>query len=464
MKFIDEWRNNENWWFGGTKYDEFIIESFEHLLNNNINFECPLESIIIYDQLPRHIFRNMQCHHIIEFFLRKAIKLTNISQLWNKTEDPFVITFSLLPYRHSNIPELVFEAIDIAWSKKCFRFLKASYERCPMIPPILVNFDENCEIDKSILAFFPKENIDLSLGGLLETKRKCVISLSGGVDSMVASFMLRNNISAAIHINYCNRSTSYLEANFVKWWCKLLKVPLYIRNISEINRCKCMEYGLRETYESYTKNVRFNAYKFVLRSYGAHSIVLGHNKCDILENIFTNISKNAFDDLNGMCEDSIISDIPFWRPLLGKTKYEIIEFAHQYNIPYLPNSTPLWSQRGQIRNTIVPTLDIWNHSFCSSLFNLSDDLKDLYMITFDNIKKIVKMNDNIIELNLDTFQNNRIYWKILFKLFNISASSKSIENLITRIKNKKIGCMLYVLSKSHIVKINGSQCSISKSS
>lgn len=466
MSFIDEWRENPKWWFAGVKYDSHIVEKFGHLLDTNID-RLSLESILIYDQLPRHIFRNMQCNHIIEFFLQKAIAITQKLKIWEISDDEFAITFSLMPLRHSNISELVNKAIEIAWSKRLTRFLKACYERCPLIGPQLYS-PSLVEIvfDKAILSYNPKSEIDIDNSFGIKTSKKIIISISGGVDSMVASYMLRKNVVAAVHINYCNRDTSFMESNFVRWWCNKLKIPLYVRDIVEIKRKQCMDCGLRETYEKYTKKVRFACYKNALCDFPDSVIVLGHNKCDILENIFTNIYKYQIDDLNGMVETAIIDEIPFWRPLLDKSKLEIINFAHQYKIPYLPNSTPSWSQRGQIRDKIVPTLNNWNIDFCSSLYNLSNDLKDLFDMTFDNIKQNLKIDEkDNIEIDFKKFKNSRVYWRILFKIFNICASSKSIDNLIIRINNQKNQNMVYVLNKSYVIKFNSNhKCIISKSS
>jgi tRNA(Ile)-lysidine synthase TilS/MesJ len=55
-------------------------------------------------------------------------------------------------------------------------------------------------------------------------------------------------------------------------------------------------------------------------------------------------------NLSGINLGSLIEGIHIWRPLLSHSKAEILDFAHLFGIPYLKNSTPIWSTRGKIRN------------------------------------------------------------------------------------------------------------------
>jgi tRNA(Ile)-lysidine synthetase-like protein len=162
------------------------------------------------------------------------------------------------------------------------------------------------------------------------------ISISGGVDSMVCSYLLKklNHPFIAVHINYMNREECLKEEELLKWWCNtILNIPLYIRRIDEINRPKCMEYEMRDLYESYTKNCRFNTYiNTNINTNTNINILLGHNKDDTIENIFTNIASNShYENLLGMTEystqthniGSSTHSIHFIRPLLNTIKKKV---------------------------------------------------------------------------------------------------------------------------------------------
>jgi len=219
--------------------------------------------------------------------------------------------------------------------------------------------------------------------------------------------------------------------------------------------------NMREIYEDYTRKVRFNTYKAVSNN---PVVILGHNKDDAFENILTNITYNfKYNNLKGMDEYSVCDNITFLRPLLNVSKNDIYQFAQKHNIPYVKNSTPDWSQRGKIRNNIVPVLNNWDNRVIPGLFNLSENIQDMYLIMASNVNIIVnkfRQDGNFYELQLS--QNELIHylhkliWKeIIYKLFNCYPSNKSLIALIERLnlwlKQKKHTKI--IINKNIIMKI-----------
>jgi tRNA(Ile)-lysidine synthetase-like protein len=467
-QFNNEWFQNKEWWFNcSAEIDNYIIEKYIDLLDYDISRCTFICKILIYDQLPRHIYRNTSSHHIVEYYLQKAIQcciqnIQNIQNIDNNKLTDEEFCFALLPLRHSNITHYVYWAIDICWNRLkkqnnndlLKRFLIASYQRCPLIGAVYTRgLGTYLEKYRDILDYSPsyppinnKHKITKFTKMEKPNIKSVIISLSGGVDSMVCSWLLVNtypksNITA-IHINYNNRSTSDMEASFVVDWCTFLGIKCKVRRIHEIERKSCMDYGMREVYERYTRNIRYFCYK----EEDADYIVLGHNRDDVLENIFTNIAhKHKYDNLDGMQEHSIQDGISFWRPLLKKTKQQIKDFANELGIPYLPNSTPVWSQRGQIRDTIVPTLQNWNISFIESMYHLSDTVRDLYNILDLQIETFLK--DTVCEsknrkitytTKYATLPVTYLFWKGVFKKLDIHITDKSLQHFISRISNDNV--------------------------
>ena len=202
---------------------------------------------------------------------------------------------------------------------------------------------------------------------------KIIISLSGGVDSMVCSFILyhyckhNNKELIAIHIDYGNRDTCKIEVEFVKRWCLLLNIKLYVRHIEYLRRDRSHD---RDIYEEVTRQIRFQMYKRF-----NCPVVLGHNRDDCEENIFTNIRKaRNLDCLKGMKKIGEESGVTTLRPLLDIPKSEIYEFASYFEIPHLYDSTPDWSDRGKMRNELIPFLNKFDAAFLSGLICLSENL------------------------------------------------------------------------------------------
>jgi tRNA(Ile)-lysidine synthetase-like protein len=480
--FTREWFANPNWWFSkNEEYDNYITSTYNALLETQyISTASPLQTIIIYDQLPRHIYRNHNAAHIIEYYLQKAIDVVQdyIHTSYYETLNGIQWTFFMLPFRHTkNINNIIY-VIDETWKRIKSdknnidiykRFLKATYNRLLQDNKHQDNFinitlpqeirDDDINGYSSHLHYSPnhynsphdklKHNIVFNTT-IINVDKPIIISLSGGVDSMVCSFMIKHlyptaNI-IAVHISYDNREECDKEILFLKHWCSHLKIVLHIRTISEIHRKPCMLYELRDLYESYTRDVRYNCYRSVVpkNDNDLPQVVMGHNSSDTLENIMTNIAhKNKYDNLYGMSPVSIQDDIMFLRPLLKTSKEEIISFAQHNNIPYLPNSTPVWSQRGQIRNNVVPILDKWNNNYIPSLFNLTDSLSSLHKIMQFAVSQFINkgyFNDNktiftIQDISVKELIYEEVFWKEVFiKLFNIYPSLKSLDNFMFSLK------------------------------
>lgn len=480
-KFYNEWFTNPDWWFSkNDKNDEYITRTYINLLQfQYISIANPLQKIIIYDQLPRHFYRNEHSSHIIQYFLEKAVNIVNqyIYTSYYDTLSPIEWTFFMLPLRHIKITQYTFQVLKDTWKKIendnnnihiYKRYLKATYNKflndnidqsqlIEYVSSINGDIDDNY---RTILCFAPEIYLspvyslhcnDISFDySLIDTTRTIIISLSGGVDSMVCSTVIKKHFNdcdiVALHICYDNREDCDKEIMFLKDWCFHLKIPLYVRRISEIHRQQCMQYELRDLYESYTRDVRYNCYKSITQD-EIPQVIMGHNNSDIVENIMTNIAhKNKYDNLYGMTPVCIQDNIKFLRPLLQTSKENILEFAHNHNIPYLPNSTPVWSQRGQIRNNIIPVLDKWDTNFVPALFNLSSTMTSLHHIMQSTINQFVNkgvFNENkdvftINNVNVNELIEEQIYWKEVFnKIYNIRPSSKSIDNFIFNLKKYK---------------------------
>lgn len=498
--FKREWFKNSQWWFSNSiEYDQYIIKHYEYLLDIDIedNYQKdPITYIIICDQLPRHIYRNTYSNHIIQYFLEKALyiiknTLLSTSCIYVNTLQPIEWIFFMLPLRHTKNAENIKYVLQQTWKKiethnllEYKRFLKATYRKFIVDIPIqLHSLNVNCQkqISKEhfedILYFKGKcvnSLIEFNLNNKevnynfqpIDVSKPIIVSLSGGVDSMVCSWLLRHHFKSqniiAVHINYNNRECCEKEEMFLKSWCASLNINLYIRKLDEINRQQCMKYEMRELYEEYTRQVRYATYKTINQK---PQIILGHNKDDCLENIMTNIChKNKYDNLQGMEYASIQDDITFIRPLLSVYKDDIIKYAHSKGIPYLPNSTPVWSQRGQIRNKIIPCLDEWDKRFVHALYDLSHHIEELYSILEDKVQSFknqgeLRMNNDHILFtikvsSLQEIPSEIIFWRLfLQRVYRIhDVSTKSLVNFQKVLKN----CMSdrkIVLSKELIFDI-----------
>ena len=235
------------------------------------------------------------------------------------------------------------------------------------------------------------------------------VSLSGGVDSMVLISILHASKYPvhALHVNYNNRQDANDEQRFLEKWCIDHNIPINVLNIS-LKRTETS----RDNYEKYTKKLRYDFYK-------KHSsfVLLGHHKNDIIENVFANImqSKSIF-DLCSMSITSVINDITVYRPLIHMYKNEIYDIAHNYNIPYLKDSTPTWSIRGKLRN-LFPMIENIYPNYESALYNLAYECNEWRSIgnnyIIQNIVSQVQYKGNDKNIWINFPYNQLIVYKSL---------------------------------------------------
>lgn len=213
-----------------------------------------------------------------------------------------------------------------------------------------------------------KDLDDFCIKNGIYNNRSVILSLSGGVDSMVTLACLlhlqkKYNNSFEIYtttIDYSLRKESKYEVDFLKKYTKTMGVELVVASVEGMSRKKEGS-GSRTEFEEGSRNLRFNTYKKIISDNNLSlntGVLVGHHQDDIIENIFTNSMKGAnLLDLEVMKEISTIRGINIYRPLLNCHKDVIYDLAHTYSIPYFLDTTPKWSRRGRMRNEIFVLFD-----------------------------------------------------------------------------------------------------------
>jgi len=315
---------------------------------------------------------------------------------------------------------------------------------------------------KNILEYVPKTNIKIKNQNLLNSEfieninnicnklnnKKLIISLSGGVDSMVLTTILHylEYELICVHINYNNRIETREEEKFLIQWCKFNNIKLYIKSINEIKR----ENTKRRDYELLTKNIRFDFYREIMQKENIDHVLLAHHKDDIIENIFANFCRGRnYLDLAVIREQSIINKIEFVRPMIAYYKKTVYDFAHVYQVPYFKDTTPDWSVRGKYRNIITPAInDAFTSNVKENLLNISKQADDWNILIEKEIInpfiEEVKFNFNdtnvSIQFNVEKYIDYPIaFWSVVFmNLFNQFGhkcpSKKGIQTFINTIK------------------------------
>ena len=300
-----------------------------------------------------------------------------------------------------------------------------------------------------------------------EGSKKFIVSLSGGVDSMVLITIIHylGYDVTGIHINYNNRTETKLEEEFLEKWCELNDIRLYVKNIENMKRFNIK----RSEYEMLTKNIRFGFYKDVMKKENVNLILLGHHKDDVIENVFTNTCRGrSILDLAVMKQKFITNDVEIARPMISAFKDEIYNFAKEYEISYFLDTTPDWSVRYKYRKHIYPLLEktfteniknnLLEQSRQSSEWNVLIK-KEIINPFMSKIKYINKNDELHIEFNVEKYNNHPLsFWNeifiALFKELNLKAPSrKGVQTFMNSIKIKGV-CNISLSNKCRCRVIN----------
>jgi tRNA(Ile)-lysidine synthetase-like protein len=285
-----------------------------------------------------------------------------------------------------------------------------------------------------------------------QNREKFIVSLSGGVDSMVLITIIHylGYDVIGVHINYNNRSETIDEEQFLYNWCSFNSIRLYKKSINEIKRAN----SKRSDYEIITKNMRLDFYREVMEKEGSDLILLGHHKDDIVENIFANVCRGRYIlDLAVIRKHSMISDINIGRPMIEFYKQIIYDFANKYQIPYFKDTTPEWSVRGKYRNMIYPVIeDAFTKNVKDNLIGLSNQsyewneliYKQIIHPFIEKIKFDFDDYESYIEFNIDNYRNYPLcFWNVVFmNIFNqfgySCPSRKGIQTFMNNIKKQSV--------------------------
>ena len=304
----------------------------------------------------------------------------------------------------------------------------------------LMNIREKEHLVYELIRTIPRE-----IHELLQKKKKFAISISGGGDSMLMAYYMniyakRHNIEMILlHISYNNRKCCDTEIEFLNHYAyTLLNVPLYVYRINEIVRSRSTK--VRALYEEVTRKIRFSFY-----DYFKCPIMLGHNNDDRIENIFSNMIKQIhFDNLYGMKTVSYESNICIMRPMLSFDKSYITKCADELSIPYLEDSTPPWSQRGKMRDSLIPQIKSFHKDILPGLSALEHSTFSSELMFSEFLSKNTKKEANTIIINRTNeffklnYRSIQFWIDIWFGHDMITRpSNKSIRNMIQNISNYK---------------------------
>ena len=271
-------------------------------------------------------------------------------------------------------------------------------------------------------------------------KQKLLVSVSGGLDSMVlCDLLLKSDLDFSIaHVNYkLRKKESDFDQNFVKNYANQKQINFYSisHDLSTYNK----------SIQAKAREIRYD-FLYKLRDENKYDYILtGHHLDDNIETIFLNL-------LRGKKNNSFLGirekHNQLLRPLINFTKDEIKKYALEHNLSWRDDSTNKENkyERNKIRNLIIPVLNKVNPQYRTTFknlfeisnleFNIKNRYFDLELSKFFNENKSGQLSSNkkfwksfdVESFELEYFQ--RFGFFDIAELFKIirSSSGKSIKS------------------------------------
>jgi len=300
---------------------------------------------------------------------------------------------------------------------------------------------------------------------LTKSSRKCLVGVSGGVDSMVLLNWLstaKENITVPLevmHINHGIHSNSDAWADLVKMTCANLGLPCEIKKVNIDSFGKNIEYAARQArYQAFCET-------------GADTLILAHHMNDQIETFFLKLFRGS--GIRGLKSMPVVSscwydsNVSVVRPLLNVTRSTIEAYAALNDIQFCDDTSNYDTKydRNYIRHEIWPVIanrfDIADINIAKSIellgesWELNTDLAkhdyqtasiDNHVLDWTKIQKLSKLR--IKNLILHILSSNDVYGysighieQFAYGLINATMDSKnelSLKNFKIRKHGKRI--------------------------
>jgi len=191
--------------------------------------------------------------------------------------------------------------------------------------------------------------------------KRFLIALSGGLDSVVLSYLFRqNNLDFALaHCNFKLRGQeSDDDQKFVENWARQIDTKLYI------NVCDLSNHPKKNTQIA-ARDARYEWFDELKKTHQFDYIVIGHHLDDSIETFFINLQRaSGLKGLTGINERKNIL-----RPLLNYTRKEIENYALNNQLTWREDSSNASDKykRNFIRHQIIPKFEEITPSFKQSM-------------------------------------------------------------------------------------------------
>lgn len=251
---------------------------------------------------------------------------------------------------------------------------------------------------------------------LLTNNEKVIVGLSGGADSMALLHILLQlgyNCIAA-HCNFHLRGEeSGRDEDFAKAFCH--KNNIEYQSVSFDTYAYMDEKSI--SLEMAARELRYNWFEEISNKYKGSKIAIAHHRDDSVETILINLIRGSgIRGLTGIPPENgkII------RPLLCLSRFEILNYLKENNIPFVEDSTnneDIYT-RNKIRLKILPLLEEINPSVKQTIQQTGEYLSEVEQIYSTQISSIINEVFDGKNINIEKLKQHQEGKTILFEILH----------------------------------------------
>ena len=235
------------------------------------------------------------------------------------------------------------------------------------------------------------------------------------------------------HVNYHKRTTAKRDENIVKEYCKKHSITFNLLNVYPKD--------VKGNFQAYARKVRYEWFSKICIEHNLDLVLVAHQQDDLIETYEMQKRKKLGVNTYGLAESNTIYGAKVYRPLLNKSKKQLVKYCNDNNISYGIDESNLSNsyERNRIR-----------HSYVDRLTNIErkDILKEIKAKS--NKKKEINKSVAIFlkkkRYTYEQFINYKYLYDVIRCIYKDNISNKTINEIIKQLKQ----CKNYKLLKNNI--------------
>ena len=296
--------------------------------------------------------------------------------------------------------------------------------------------------------------------GIKKNDRR-VVGVSGGPDSMALLYILNKLISEldlvliCAHVNHNKRKESDKEESDLHKYCT-------DNNI--IFECiKVKEWG-EDNFHNEARTLRYNFFEELVNNYGAKYLMTAHHADDLIETILMRIVRGStLKGYSGFARIVNRDKYTIVRPLITKTKSEILNYVIDNNINYAIDSSNNEDHytRNRYRHYVIPFLKNEDANVHKKFLKFSETLIENSEYIDNETRKVFNkvVHEGIIDIKLFNELNKVIQEKVIYNILEkiygddlLIVSDVHVELILDLINSNKVNSLVHLPNNVVVVK------------